>query len=202
MSAPKKQSLFKRLAGGWAKNDPSTDYDASSDDLDQLGIVFTPPPTLEERLAELPQCADPVDRHFHMQNIVKETYAKRSDPEMRALCIDTGMMHLAEFPSMIEQLCEGPATSTLRQSTPEVADMLQEEDDFRASLEAEAAKPRELPVVDSFAKLATVLAEDGKLDVAVAVCQTAAKLGLRDGTKSGYLGRAERLAKKYGSPGG
>lgn len=167
-----------------------------------MGIEFTPPPTLNEMLASLPECTDLADRHFLVQNIVKETYSKRSDPEMRRLCVETGMAHLNEFPSMIEQLCEGPATSTLRQSTPEVADLLLEEEDFRASLEAEAANPREMPIVDSFAKLATVLAEDGKVDEAIGVCQTAAKLGLQDGTKSGYLGRAERLAKKYGSPGG
>lgn len=170
---------------------------AEAQPLASMGIGFTSPPKLEERLAELPQCTDPIDRHFHMQNIVTETYAKRSDPEMRRLCIETGMAHLNEFPSMIEQLREGPATSTLRTMRPEVAQLLLEEEDFRASLEAEASNPRELPIVDSFAKLATVLAEDGKVDVAIGVCRTAAKLGLQDGTKSGYLGRAERIAKKY-----
>lgn len=162
-----------------------------------MGIEFTPPPTLDEMLASLPECTDLADRHFLFQNIVREAYKRRSEPEMMSLCIEHGMRHLNEFPSMIEQLCEGPATSTLRQSTSEVADLLLEEEDFRASLEAEAASPVALPVVDSFAKLATALAEDGQVDLAMAVCRTAAKLGLRDGTKSGYLGRAERIAEKY-----
>lgn len=168
--------------------------------LASMGIEFTPPPTLEERLAELPQCTEPDDRHDHMQAIVRETYSKRGDPEMRRLCIETGMAHLNEFPSMIETLREGPATSTLRRAridTPDAVELLLEEEDFRAALESEAANPRELLGTDSFAKLATALAEDGQVDLAIAVCRTAAKLGLGDGTKSGYLGRAERIAKKY-----
>lgn len=136
--------------------------------LASMGIEFTPPPTLEERLAELPQCADPVDRHFHMQNIVKETYAKRSDPEMRRLCIETGMAHLNEFPSM------APALRA----------------EFQENLGGN------LPRVPCFAWLATALAEDGRVDEAVRVCRTAADLSLADGTKGGYLGRAERLAKR------
>lgn len=176
---------------------------AEAQPLASMGIEFTPPATLDEMLAELPRCIDPVDRHILFQNIVRETYKRRSDPEMRRLCIETGMAHLAEFPSMIPRLREGPVTSTMRTWTPEVAALLWEEKgaELKADLEYEAANPRELST-DSFAKLATALAEDGKVDVAIGVCRTAAKLGLQDGTKSGYLGRAERLAKKYGSPGG
>ena len=41
---------------------------------------------------------NPIDRHFLLQGIVKETYRLRSDPEMRRVCIETGRTHLAEFP--------------------------------------------------------------------------------------------------------
>lgn len=54
----------------------------------------------------------------------------------------------------------------------------------------------ELPRVPTEAWLATALAEIGKIDEAVTVCETAASFGLFDGTKAGYLGRAERLRKK------
>ncbi len=40
---------------------------------------------------------NPIDRHFLLQGIVKETYRLRSDPSMRNLCIETGMTHLSEF---------------------------------------------------------------------------------------------------------
>ncbi len=54
----------------------------------------------------------------------------------------------------------------------------------------------QLPTVPSFKWLATVLAENGSIDEAIAVCQKAQEMGLSDGTKGGYAGRAERLLKK------
>lgn len=52
-----------------------------------------------------------------------------------------------------------------------------------------------LPQVPSFAWLATALVEEGMADEAVRVCERAANLGLTDGTKGGYVGRAHRIAK-------
>jgi hypothetical protein len=52
---------------------------------------------LERMLAARSVKTNPVDRHFLLQSIVKETYRRRSEPQMRRLCIETGMMHLAEF---------------------------------------------------------------------------------------------------------
>ena len=40
---------------------------------------------------------NPIDRHFLLQGIVKEAYKRRVDPEMRRVCIETGLMHLSEF---------------------------------------------------------------------------------------------------------
>lgn len=107
---------------------------------------------------------NPIDRHFLLQGIVKETYRLRRDPERRRLCIETGMTHLAEF-SVI-----GPA--------------------LRIDMSGH------LPRVPSFVWLATALAEDGRVEEAVRVCETAAGLGLEDGTKGGYGARAERLRAK------
>jgi len=50
-----------------------------------------------------------------------------------------------------------------------------------------------LPRVPTFAQLATVLAEDGRYDDAVAVCEKAIRWGLHDGTKGDYQGRIARL---------
>ena len=108
---------------------------------------------------------NPIDRHFLLQGLVKEAYRQRVDPEIRRICIETGLMHLAEF---------GTIAPTLRK-------------DMGGSL----------PRVSSFAWLATVMAEDGKIDEAVRVCQEAARLGADDGTQGGYLGRSERLRKKH-----
>lgn len=107
---------------------------------------------------------NPIDRHFLLQGIVQHTYRRRRDPQMRRLCIDTGMMHLKEFAGIAPVLSEDCGGS--------------------------------LPCVPSFAWLATVLAEEGMVDEAIQVCESAARLGLDDGTKGGYLGRAQRLAKK------
>jgi len=53
-----------------------------------------------------------------------------------------------------------------------------------------------LPTVPSFKWLATALAEAGRVDDAIAVCNEAHRLGLHDGTMGGYSARAERLSKK------
>jgi len=53
-----------------------------------------------------------------------------------------------------------------------------------------------LPRVVTFQYLATVLAEDGELDEAIKVCQTAIQYGLHDGTKTGFEGRIQRIRKK------
>lgn len=116
---------------------------------------------LSRMLAARSVGTNPIDRHFLLQGIVKETYRLRRDPDMRRLCIETGVTHLSEF-SVI-----GPALRI----------------DMGGSL----------PRVPSFTWLATALAEDGRVDEAVQVCETAAHFGLEDGTKGGYPGRAERL---------
>jgi len=103
-----------------------------------------------------------------LQGIVKETYRLRSDADMRQMCIETGTVHLKEFPRL------GPA---LRADTGGI-----------------------LPRVPSFAWLATALAEAGRIDEAVEACETAARLGLDDGTRGGYLGRAAKFRTRKATP--
>jgi hypothetical protein len=53
-----------------------------------------------------------------------------------------------------------------------------------------------LPRVATFAHLAAVLAEDGALAEAIAVCEAAIFYGLHDGTKADYAGRIVRMRKR------
>lgn len=53
-----------------------------------------------------------------------------------------------------------------------------------------------LPRVPTYQMLATVLTEDGAFEEAIDVCREAIKLGLSDGTKSGFEGRIARIEKK------
>jgi hypothetical protein len=110
----------------------------------------------------------PIDRHFLLQGIVKETYRRRNDPEMRRLCIETGKTHLAEFSGI------GPALCVDMGGT--------------------------LPRVPSIAWLATALAEIGRIEEAVEMCEAAVRLGLEDGTKDGYAGRAAKLRGRKVAP--
>jgi DNA polymerase III epsilon subunit family exonuclease len=54
-----------------------------------------------------------------------------------------------------------------------------------------------LPLISTFQKYATVLAEDGKFEKAIEVCEIAISYGLHDGTKSGFEGRISRIKKKH-----
>jgi hypothetical protein len=52
---------------------------------------------LRRMLAARSVATNPIDRHFLLQGIVKETYKRRVDPEMRRVCIETRLIHLSEF---------------------------------------------------------------------------------------------------------
>ena len=53
-----------------------------------------------------------------------------------------------------------------------------------------------LPRVPTFQQYSTLLTEGGNFKRAVEICELAISFGLRDGTKSGYAGRIERIRKK------
>jgi hypothetical protein len=55
-----------------------------------------------------------------------------------------------------------------------------------------------LKEITTFKLLAIVLDEEEKYEDAIKVCEMAVRLGLEDGTKSGFKGRIERLKKKAG----
>jgi len=53
-----------------------------------------------------------------------------------------------------------------------------------------------LPRVTTFQKYATLLTEQGDFQRAIEICETALSHGLRDGTKSDFEGRINRIKKK------
>jgi hypothetical protein len=53
-----------------------------------------------------------------------------------------------------------------------------------------------LPRVPTFQQYPTLLAEDGRFDEAIAVCEQAIKFGLHGNTKTGFEGRIERIKRK------
>lgn len=52
---------------------------------------------LDRMLAARSKPTHPVDRHFLLMGIVGQAYSRRGETEMRKLCLETGMQHLAEF---------------------------------------------------------------------------------------------------------
>jgi hypothetical protein len=52
-----------------------------------------------------------------------------------------------------------------------------------------------LPRVPTFQNVATLLAEEGDLDLAIEVCEKATGFGLSDGTKGDFAARIDRLQK-------
>lgn len=55
-----------------------------------------------EKAADLP--TNPIDRHFLLLQICKQTYRDRSNPEMRAKLLTYARLHLREFPSLAPAL--------------------------------------------------------------------------------------------------
>lgn len=55
-----------------------------------------------------------------------------------------------------------------------------------------------VPSIPTYQLLATCLAESGNTDDAVAVCREAIRLGIGDGTQSGFEGRIARIIKRAG----
>lgn len=46
----------------------------------------------------------PVVRHFLLQTIVQATYGRRYETRLRRVCLDTGFIHLDEFPDIVPAL--------------------------------------------------------------------------------------------------
>ncbi|MBK9097545.1 MAG: hypothetical protein IPM14_05325 [bacterium] len=121
---------------------------------------------LNKMLSVLDKNTHPVDRHFLLQGIINETYKQRNEKEKLNICRNVCELFLEEWPKLADALVK----------------------DFGGQLS--------LPRISVFQNYATLLAEAGEYDKAIAVCEIAIKYRLNDGTKSGYNGRIERLLKQ------
>ena len=61
---------------------------------------------------------NPIDRHHLLQGIVKATYSRRSEPEMRRICSEVAERHLAEIrrilPVLVRDLGVVPRVTTFQ----------------------------------------------------------------------------------------
>lgn len=57
-------------------------------------------------VAALEVDTNPIDRHFLLLNLVQETYKRRAQADMAALCAETAELHLREFPSLVGPLLQ------------------------------------------------------------------------------------------------
>ncbi len=76
-----------------------------------------------------------------------------------------------------------------------VADLQMEEAPSILEGIEEMGRPRPAGIA-AFKSMAIALDEDGRQETAIAVCELALSLGLRDGTKTGFEGRIARLEKR------
>ena len=70
------------------------------------GIVFDAwnSDDLTLMLAVIDEPALPIDRHFLLMSIVKETYRLRKDPVMRETCRRVAQRHVNDFPQFVRPL--------------------------------------------------------------------------------------------------
>lgn len=121
-----------------------------------------------------------VDTHFLYLQLIDQTYARRKEPEMRALFMKLAFEHIEQFDYIKKALLK----------------------DFKlrevelGRFEDKNGLSARFPHVPTFQHLATVYTEDKEYEKAIEVCEKAITFGLSDWTKSGYQGRIERIKKK------
>lgn len=91
---------------------------------------------LDEILSVINEETNPIDRHFLLQRIVKETYSDREDPKMRNLCRRVAQHHLDEFPEIAPALKKDMGGTLPRVSTfQHYATVLTEDGEFERAVE-------------------------------------------------------------------
>jgi len=97
---------------------------------------------LDRMLRALDLQTNPIDRHYLLLGIVKETYRRRSEPAMASECARVAEMHLAEFQALGQALkSDGDGTLPRVPTFQHYATLLTEQGDFeRAVWVCELAK--------------------------------------------------------------
>jgi hypothetical protein len=94
---------------------------------------------------------------------------------------------------IVEETYKRREDPEMRKKCKEISELhLKEFPDIKPSLWREVGEVS----VPTFEKYATVLTEDGEFEKAIEVCNSAIGFKLKDGTKSGYEGRIERIKKR------
>jgi hypothetical protein len=75
-----------------------------------------------------------VDRHFLLSGIVKETYKRRAEPELAALCAQYSEQHLAEFQTIAPALKADMGTLPRVPTFQYYATLLGEQGDFERAI--------------------------------------------------------------------
>jgi len=115
-------TAFTLRGGEWVEADAAFDAWTSQD--------------LEKLQQAVSLKTNSVDRHFVLMGLVAETYRRRQDPEMAALCASTAETHIREFPTLM-----GPLKDSLDGILPRVptfqqyATLLTEQGDFERAKE-------------------------------------------------------------------
>lgn len=125
---------------------------------------------LEDLLAAWKSPASAAERHELLLALATYAYDRREEPEMHRLLVRVAETHLAEYPGLFPDRSPPDRSNGSNGDTP--------------------------PVVDSFRQLAIALAESGELRRAIEVCETAIRLRVEDGTKTGFRGRIRRLRRR------
>lgn len=82
-----------------------------------------------------------IDRHFLLQGIVKEAYARRADPDMASLCARYAEVHLAEFEAISRALVADMGMMPRVSTFQDYATVLMERGEFDRAIEVcESAK--------------------------------------------------------------
>lgn len=124
---------------------------------------------IRDMAAALEYRCDPLDRHFLLTILVQETYKRRDDPVMLALCERTGWLHLEEYPTLLKAF-------PLDKDHPE-------------------EMKKNLYSVSTFEMLAQVLVKREEFGKAAEVFEKALSLGFEDHERE-FLQHIRRLQRK------
>ena len=90
---------------------------------------------LKAMLKEIDTPTNPIDRHFLLQSIVKETYKlRRKDNKMRDLCEEIAWKHINEFPSLAESLKDIDGNLPRVPTFQHLSTVLVEKDEYEAAI--------------------------------------------------------------------
>lgn len=118
-------------------------------------------------LQSLKLSSNAIDRHFTYNGLIELTYRMRNEwPDALERCISYCLADIKFLPEFSHEYLK------------------------------QFPNDRTLPRIPAFLRLAIIYEKHENYAEAIAICELALKYGQHDDTKSGYIGRIERLRKK------